>query len=106
MASLGVGAQPVYPPVSTKPLDGVPLLPAGLSSYVQQYVAPPVPVPPCVSGSVMPVPAAPPLYTGMMPSSSLPNTHAAEWHCDCAAQQCCCVGASSCFGYGYPIDVR
>jgi len=27
----------------------------------------------CVPGSVMPVPAAPPLYTGMMPSSSLPK---------------------------------
>ena len=67
-----VGTQLVGPPVSAKPLDVVSHLPADLSSYTQRYIAPPVPLPPCVPGSVMPVPAAPPLYTGVMLPSNLP----------------------------------
>ena len=66
-----VGAQQVHPLVSAKPLDAVSHLPAGLS-YTQQYVVPPVPMPTRVPGSMVPVPAAPLLYTGVMPSCSPP----------------------------------
>jgi len=72
VASPVVGAQQVHRPVSAKPLDVVSHLSAGLSSYTQRYVAPPVPMPTCVPGSMMPVPAAPPLYTGVMPTCSPP----------------------------------
>jgi len=71
VTNLVVGAQQVQPSVSAKPLDVVTHLPAGLS-YAQRYVAPLVPMPTCVLGSVMPVPAAPPLYAGVMPSCSPP----------------------------------
>ena len=71
VTNLVVGAQQVQPSVSAKPLDVVTHLPAGLS-YAQRYVAPPVPMPTCVLGSVMPVPTAPPLYAGVMPSCSPP----------------------------------
>ena len=67
-----VGAQQVHPSASAKPLDVVSHLPAGLSSYTQRYVALPVPMPTCVPGSMMPVPDAPPLYTGVMPTCSPP----------------------------------
>jgi len=102
VASPVVGAQQVHPLESAKPLDVVSHMPAGLSSYAQRYVVPPVPMPTCVPGSVIPVPAAPPLYTGVMPTCSVPMLPSGIV---CAAQQCCCVRARSCFGYGYPINV-
>jgi len=72
VASPVVGAQQVHPSVSAKPLDVVSHLPTGMSLYTQRYVAPPVPMPTCVPGSMMLVPAAPPLYTGVMLTCSPP----------------------------------